>query len=106
MNNRNIGRIISISSKWVMAELYSNLGNYINTIDGIRFVGEISSYVCIEETNRKIEDLEEKIDDIERDIRNIEDNSKEMSRTLKNIRDIAKEINIEAEKISDILSRN
>jgi hypothetical protein len=54
MNNRNIGRIISISSKWVMAELYSNLGNYINTIDGIRFVGEISSYVCIEETNRKI----------------------------------------------------
>jgi len=54
MTNRNIGRVVTISSKWIVAELYPNVGNYINTIDGIRFVGEIGSYVSIEETDRKI----------------------------------------------------
>lgn len=54
MTNRNIGRVITISSKWIVAELYPNIGNYVNTVDGIRFVGEISSYVSIEETDRKI----------------------------------------------------
>lgn len=54
MTNRNIGRVITISNKWVVAELYPNNGNFVNTVDGIRFVGEIGSYVSIEETNRKI----------------------------------------------------
>lgn len=54
MRNRNIGRITSISSRWIVAELYPDTGNHINTLDGIRFVGEISSYVSIEETDRKI----------------------------------------------------
>jgi hypothetical protein len=54
MTNRNIGRVITISSKWVVAELYPNIGNFVNTIDGIRFVGEIGSYVSIEETDRKV----------------------------------------------------
>lgn len=54
MTNRNIGRVITISSKWIVAELYPNIGNYVNTVDGIRFVGEIGSYVSIEETDRKI----------------------------------------------------
>ena len=34
--------------------MYPNIGNYVNTVDGIRFVGEIGSYVSIEETDRKI----------------------------------------------------
>ena len=54
MTNRNIGRVITISSKWIVAELYPNIGNYVNTVDGIRFVGEIGSYVSIEETDRKV----------------------------------------------------
>ena len=35
MTNRNIGRVITISSKWIVAELYPNIGNYVNTVDGI-----------------------------------------------------------------------
>jgi len=54
MTNRNIGRVVTISSKWIVAELYPDIGNYVNTVDGIRFVGEIGSYVSIEETDRKI----------------------------------------------------
>ncbi|HBW13097.1 MAG TPA: ATPase [Proteiniclasticum sp.] len=54
MTNRNIGRVVTISSNWIVAELYPNIGNYVNTVDGIRFVGEIGSYVSIEETDRKI----------------------------------------------------
>lgn len=54
MTNRNIGRVITISSRWIVAELYPGIGNYVNTVDGIRFVGEIGSYVSIEETDRKV----------------------------------------------------
>ena len=54
MTNRNIGRVITISNKWIVAELYPNMGYYANTVDGIRFVGEIGSYVSIEETDRKV----------------------------------------------------
>lgn len=54
MNNRIIGRIITINSNNIIAELYNNLGNYINVYDGIRFIGEIGSYVAIEDINRKI----------------------------------------------------
>lgn len=54
MNKRVIGRITSISHNNVVAELYQNLGNYITLYDGIRFVGEIGSYVAIDDINRRI----------------------------------------------------
>lgn len=54
MNKRVIGRIISISHNNVVAELYNDLGNYITLYDGIRFVGEIGSYVAIDDINRRI----------------------------------------------------
>ena len=54
MSNRVIGRIISISHNNVTAELSQDLGNYITLYDGIRFVGEIGSYVAIDDLGRKI----------------------------------------------------
>lgn len=54
MSNNGIGKIIQIDSQNIIAELYNDIGNYLNTIDGIRFVGEIGSYVSISEFNRKI----------------------------------------------------
>lgn len=54
MNNRVIGRIISINHNNVTAELTQNLGSYVTLYDGIRFVGEIGSYVAIDDLNRKI----------------------------------------------------
>lgn len=43
-----------ISHNNVVAELYNNLGNYVTLYDGIRFVGEIGSYVAIDDINRRI----------------------------------------------------
>lgn len=54
MSSNSIGKIIQIDSQNILAELYKDIGNYLNTIDGIRFVGEIGSYVSISEFNRKI----------------------------------------------------
>lgn len=54
MSSHSIGKIILIDSQTIVAELYQNVGNYLNTIDGIRFVGEIGSYVSVTEFNRKI----------------------------------------------------
>ncbi len=54
MNERVIGRIVTISHNNVVAELSSDLGTYISIYDGIRFVGEIGSYVAIEDINRRI----------------------------------------------------
>lgn len=54
MSNRTIGRLVSISSRWIVAEMNHATGNYINTLDGIRFVGEIGSYVSIADIGRKI----------------------------------------------------
>lgn len=54
MNERVIGRIVSISHNNVVAELSSDLGSYISIYDGIRFVGEIGSYVAIDDINRRI----------------------------------------------------
>lgn len=54
MNNRVIGRIISINHNNVTAELTQNLGSYITLYDGIRFVGEIGSFVAIDDLNRRI----------------------------------------------------
>lgn len=54
MNSRSIGTLISVNQRGVTAEIYNGLGNYINTLDGIRFVGEVGSYVSINDINRTI----------------------------------------------------
>jgi DNA helicase HerA-like ATPase len=54
MNNCSIGKIISIGNKGIIAEVYESIGNYINTYDGIRFVGEVGSYVSIYDVGRVI----------------------------------------------------
>ena len=54
MNSRSIGKLTSVSQRGIVAEIYSELGNYINTNDGIRFVGEVGSYVSIHDINRTI----------------------------------------------------
>jgi hypothetical protein len=54
MNSRTIGKIISVGVHGVIADVYDGLGNYVNTFDGIRFVGEVGSYVSIYEIGRTI----------------------------------------------------
>ncbi|BEU86948.1 ATP-binding protein [Selenomonas sp. TAMA-11512] len=54
MSSREIGRITSVGINGVIADVNSDLGNYINTIDGILFVGEVGSYVSIYEIGRTI----------------------------------------------------
>lgn len=41
MNSRTIGKITSIGIRGIIADVYDDLGNYINTMDGIYFVGEM-----------------------------------------------------------------
>lgn len=54
MNSRTIGKITSIGIRGIIADVYDDLGNYINTIDGIYFVGEVGSYVSIYEMGRTV----------------------------------------------------
>ena len=54
MNSRSIGKLISVSQKGIIAEIYSDLGNYINTSDGVCFVGEVGSYISIHDIGRTI----------------------------------------------------
>lgn len=54
MNSRSIGKITSIGANDIIADLYDVSGNYINTIDGVRFVGEVGAYVSISEIGRVI----------------------------------------------------
>lgn len=54
MKNRAIGKITSIGIHGIIADVYEALGNYISTIDGVYFVGEIGSYVSIYEIGRTI----------------------------------------------------
>ncbi len=54
MNERVIGRITSINHNNIIVELSQNLGSYITLYDGIRYVGEIGSYVAIDDVNRRI----------------------------------------------------
>lgn len=54
MNNRVIGRLILIKNSNIIAEVSNDIDNYINTRDGIRFVGEIGSYVTIYELGRTL----------------------------------------------------
>ena len=54
MNSRSIGKLISISQRGITAEMYESMGNYINTMDGVRFVGEVGSYVSIYDIGRTV----------------------------------------------------
>lgn len=54
MNNRIIGKITSIGLHGIIADVYDGFGNYINTLDGVRFIGEVGSYVSIYEVGRII----------------------------------------------------
>ena len=54
MSSREIGKITSVGIHGVIADVNSDLGNYINTVDGILFVGEVGSYVSIYEIGRTI----------------------------------------------------
>lgn len=54
MSSREIGRITSVGINRVVVDVNSDLGNYINTIDGILFIGEVGSYVSIYEIGRTI----------------------------------------------------
>lgn len=54
MNSRSIGKLTAVSQRGIIAEIYSGLGNHISTNDGVRFVGEVGSYVSIYDVNRTI----------------------------------------------------
>ncbi|EHU3551948.1 DUF87 domain-containing protein [Listeria monocytogenes] len=54
MNNRSIGRLILIKNSIVLAEIFIDIDNHINTLDGTRFVGEIGTYVSIYELGRTL----------------------------------------------------
>ena len=54
MSTRTIGKIVSIGGNGIVAEVYDSLGSYVNTADGIRFVGEVGSYVSIYEMGRTV----------------------------------------------------
>lgn len=54
MISRTIGKIVSIGVNGIVAEVYDSLGSYVNTADGIRFVGEVGSYVSIYEMGRTV----------------------------------------------------
>lgn len=54
MSSRSIGRLVSISNDSIVGELFEDLGSYVNTSDGTRFVGEVGAYVTIHEVSRTI----------------------------------------------------
>lgn len=54
MNNRTIGKLVSIRGGKIIAEISADIGDYINTLDGIKFVGEVGTYVTIHDYNRDI----------------------------------------------------
>lgn len=54
MSSREIGKITSVGIHGIIVDVNADLGNYINTIDGILFVGEVGSYVSIYEIGRTI----------------------------------------------------
>ena len=54
MSSRTIGKIVSIGVNGIVAEVYDSLGSYVNTVDGIRSVGEVGSYVSIYEIGRTV----------------------------------------------------
>lgn len=45
---------MSIRNGQIIAEISSDLGEYVNTLDGINFVGEVGSYVTIHDFDRDV----------------------------------------------------
>lgn len=54
LGSRTIGKLVSIRNGQIIAEISSNLGEYVNTLDGINFVGEVGSYVTIHDFDRDV----------------------------------------------------
>ena len=54
MNSRTIGRLVSVGPKGVVSEILDGLGSHVTTRDGVRFIGEVGSYVCIHELGRTV----------------------------------------------------
>ena len=54
LGSRTIGKLVSIRNGQIIAEISSDLGEYVNTLDGINFVGEIGSYVTIHDFDRDV----------------------------------------------------
>ena len=54
MSSRSIGRLVAISNDSIIGELFDDLGSYVNTSDGTRFVAEVGAYVTIRELGRTI----------------------------------------------------
>lgn len=54
MNSRTIGRLVSVGPKGVVSEILDGLGSQVTTRDGVRFIGEVGSYVCIHELGRTV----------------------------------------------------
>jgi len=54
LNSRTIGRLISVGPKGVVSEILDGLGSHVTTRDGVRFIGEVGSYVCIHELGRTV----------------------------------------------------
>ena len=66
MSDQFIGRIVSIDYKEIIVETIENIGDYVCTDDGIRFVGELGSYIIIEDVDRRI--IAEIVAVIEKDV--------------------------------------
>lgn len=49
-----IGRIVSVSSRQIIGEIFASLGLYVNTSYGINFIGEVGSFVVIRENFRSV----------------------------------------------------
>lgn len=54
LGSRTIGKLVSIRNGQIIAEISSDLGEYVNTLDGINFVGEVGSYVTIHDFDRDV----------------------------------------------------
>lgn len=54
MNNREIGRIISITAENILAEIYNFSTNYLNADGYTYFIGEVGSYISIYDIGRTI----------------------------------------------------
>lgn len=54
LGSRTIGKLVSIRNGQIIAEISSDLGEYVNTLDGINFIGEVGSYVTIHDFDRDV----------------------------------------------------
>jgi hypothetical protein len=54
VNEQCVGRIISIDYDEIVVEAVRNIGDYVCAEDGVRFVGEMGSYLSINDIGRQI----------------------------------------------------